>query len=82
MEHLALALAQLFLNLRLDLVLSDEVAAAFWVPITHLTAPGASITSTVRAHGLELRVPSFVHEGHTIWGMTDRVLRQLLALLG
>lgn len=65
-----------------DLVLSDEVAAAFWVPITRFTAPGASITSTVRAGGLELRVPSFVHEGHTIWGMTDRVLRQLLSLLG
>ena len=65
-----------------ELVLSDEVAAAFWVPVRRLTAPYASVTSTVRAHGLELRVPSFVHDGHTIWGMTERVLRQLLEHLG
>jgi 8-oxo-dGTP pyrophosphatase MutT (NUDIX family) len=64
------------------LVLSDEVAAAFWVPVRRLTAPDANVTSTVRAHGLELRVPSFVHDGHTIWGMTERVLRQLLDHLG
>jgi len=64
------------------LVLSDEVAATFWVPVRRLTAPDASVTSTVRAHGLELRVPSFVHDGHTIWGMTERVLRQLLDHLG
>jgi hypothetical protein len=63
-------------------LLSDEVAAAFWVRVRRLTAPDASVTSTVRAHGLELRVPSFVHDGHTIWGMTERVLRQLLEHLG
>jgi 8-oxo-dGTP pyrophosphatase MutT (NUDIX family) len=64
------------------LALSHEVAAAFWVPVRRLIEPEAGVTSTVRAHGLELEVPSFVHDGHVIWGLTERILRQLLAHLG
>jgi len=60
------------------LVLSDELAAAFWVPIRRFGEPGFATTSTVQARGHSLTVPSFVHEGHTIWGMTHRILEQLL----
>jgi 8-oxo-dGTP pyrophosphatase MutT (NUDIX family) len=60
--------------------LSDEVAAAFWVPIARLGSPDVDVTSTVQARGVRLRVPSFVHDGHTIWGMTERILRRLLEL--
>jgi 8-oxo-dGTP pyrophosphatase MutT (NUDIX family) len=58
---------------------SHEVALAFWIPLAALAAPGASVTSTVRPRGADMLVPSVVHEGHTIWGMTERMLRQLLA---
>jgi len=61
------------------LALSDELAAAFWVPIRRFAEPGFATTSTVQARGHALTVPSFVHEGHTIWGMTHRILEQLLA---
>jgi 8-oxo-dGTP pyrophosphatase MutT (NUDIX family) len=60
------------------LALSDEVAAAFWVPVGRLTDPDAARSSVVQARGRSLVVPSFVHEGHTIWGMTHRILTQLL----
>ena len=60
------------------LALSDELAAAFWMPIARFAAPDVRATSVVRARGVELRVPSFVHEGHTIWGMTHRIVEQLL----
>ncbi|GLC24238.1 NUDIX hydrolase [Roseisolibacter agri] len=60
------------------LVLSDELAAAFWVPIRRFGEPGFATTSTVQARGHALTVPSFVHDGHTIWGMTHRIVEQLL----
>lgn len=60
------------------LALSDELAAAFWVPVRRFAEPGCATTSTVQARGHALTVPSFVHEGHTIWGMTHRILEQLL----
>ncbi len=63
---------------REPLVLSDELAAAFWVPVRRFAEPGYATTSTVQARGHALTVPSFVHEGHTIWGMTHRILEQLL----
>jgi 8-oxo-dGTP pyrophosphatase MutT (NUDIX family) len=61
------------------LTLSDELAAAFWVPVRRFGEPGVETTSTVHARGHALSVPSFVHEGHVIWGMTERILRGLLA---
>jgi 8-oxo-dGTP pyrophosphatase MutT (NUDIX family) len=64
------------------LVLSHEVAHAFWVPVDALRAPGASVTSVVRARDVELSVPSFLHGEYVIWGLTERILRQLLRLLG
>jgi 8-oxo-dGTP pyrophosphatase MutT (NUDIX family) len=63
------------------LSLSPELAAAFWMPIEHFAGPDAHTTSLVRVRGAELRVPSFVHEGHTIWGMTYRILEDFLARL-
>jgi 8-oxo-dGTP pyrophosphatase MutT (NUDIX family) len=64
------------------LVLSDEVSAAFWVPLTTFTAPGASVESTVVVRGVERRVPSFRHGDYVVWGMTERILRQLVELFG
>ncbi len=64
------------------LALSDELAGGFWVPLDHLAQPGVDRLSTVSARDELLVVPSFVVDGQTIWGMTERILRQLLARLG
>ena len=64
------------------LALSDEVSAAFWVPLSTFTAPGASVESTVMVRGVERRVPSFLHGEYVVWGMTERILRQLVELVG
>ncbi|GJG87374.1 coenzyme A pyrophosphatase [Gemmatimonadetes bacterium T265] len=61
--------------------LSDELADGFWVPLDHFAAPGVDRPSTVTARGRTLVVPSFVVDGHMIWGMTERILRQLLMLI-
>jgi 8-oxo-dGTP pyrophosphatase MutT (NUDIX family) len=63
------------------LALSDEVSAAFWVPLATFTAPGASVESTVVVRGVERRVPSYRHGQYVVWGMTERILRQLVELV-
>jgi 8-oxo-dGTP pyrophosphatase MutT (NUDIX family) len=57
---------------------SAEVAIAFWVPVAELMRPDAKVSSTVRARERELLVPSFRHDGHVIWGMTERIIMTLL----
>jgi hypothetical protein len=46
--------------------------------MTRFADADARATSVVQARGVALRVPSFVHDGHTIWGMTYRILEDLL----
>lgn len=60
---------------------SAEVAEAFWVPVAALQDPAAEREIVLELTGGPLRVRSFQHAGHTIWGLTERILRQLLALL-
>lgn len=64
-----------------SLLLSDEVAEAFWVPLDLLREPATSQESSVQVRGATWRVPSFVVREHVVWGMTERILRQLLARL-
>jgi len=56
---------------------SEEVADTFWVPWSFFNDPAASQESTVRSRGQEWRVPSYVIGRHVVWGMTERILRQL-----
>lgn len=58
--------------------LSDEVAAAFWAPLDLLRAPDATFEATVMVRGEERRVPAVRHVDYTIWGMTERIFRNLL----
>jgi 8-oxo-dGTP pyrophosphatase MutT (NUDIX family) len=64
---------------RAPLMPSHEVAAALWMPVSALLARESSVLSVVRPRGVDMHVPSVVHDGHVIWGMTERMLRQLLA---
>lgn len=64
------------------LILSHEVAFAFWIPLRALNHPESWRDTQILARGIQLNARAFHHEGHTIWGMTERILGQLLALLG
>ena len=57
----------------------SQVAEAFWVPLGLLRDPTTTRESSVHVRGSTLRVPSFVVREHIVWGMTERILRQLLA---
>lgn len=60
---------------------SDEVALAFWVALSSLADPTVAVDSEVTARGATWRVPSYLLGGHIVWGMTERILRNLQGLL-
>jgi 8-oxo-dGTP pyrophosphatase MutT (NUDIX family) len=65
-----------------DIVQSSEVAEAFWVPLAALRerARWGTALITVRGYG-EREVAVFRHGEYTVWGLTERVLRQFLVYL-
>jgi hypothetical protein len=64
------------------IVPSHEVAQAFWVPLSALHAQASWSTDTVQVQGGDRRVSVFQHGDYTVWGLTERVLRQFLAYIG
>ena len=60
---------------------SDEVAAAFWVPLSALADPAVAVESEITARGSTWRVPSYQLGAHVVWGMTERILNNLLAII-
>jgi hypothetical protein len=63
-----------------EIVPSREVAAAFWVPISALRERTAWGTDSVSVRGSTLEVSVFKHGEYTVWGLTERVLRQFSRL--
>ena len=57
---------------------SSEATLHMWVSLRALQA-GAT-TSTVEVRGRALAVPSYVVDGHVVWGMTERILRPIVLL--
>ena len=69
------------LDRRAPLDLSAEVALAFWIPFGSLAQAESWREDTVFARGIQINALVFHHDDHVIWGMTERILAQLLALL-
>ena len=65
-----------------ELTLSAEVALAFWIPFGSLAHTEAWRDDTVFARGIQINARVFRHQDHVIWGMTERILGQLLQLAG
>ncbi|MEO8880036.1 MAG: CoA pyrophosphatase [Gemmatimonadaceae bacterium] len=64
------------------LTISDEVAVAFWVPLAELQRADVSRNVDVTlSNGARRTVRAFVHGEYTIWGLTERILRDLLSRL-
>lgn len=64
------------------LTLDDrEVHSAFWVPLPFLHREDARGSFRHLRYGFEMEYPAFIYEGHTIWGLTYRILSGLLHVL-
>ena len=55
-----------------------EVAEAFTVPLRALADPAVYREEVRTANGITRRVPYFHVEPHMVWGVTGRIVRQLL----
>jgi 8-oxo-dGTP pyrophosphatase MutT (NUDIX family) len=65
-----------------EIVPSREVAAAFWVPVSALREQTAWGFAQISVGGALREVSVFQHGDYTVWGLTERVLRQFLAYIG
>lgn len=61
-----------------SIVQSPEVSAAFWVPMSALRDRASWGMGVVQVRGVDREVATFTHAGYTVWGLTERVLTQLL----
>lgn len=60
---------------------SHEVAGSFWEPVERLRHPDARAEHVLTLGTREARYPAYRVGPHLVWGMTERILRQLLSLL-
>ena len=58
-----------------------EVDTVFTVPLGALAAPGAERQETWNFGGTQVPVATFPVDGHVIWGVTQRITRNLLDVL-
>lgn len=61
----------------LSLQISDELADAFWAPWSTFADPTITSESTVNVRGADWKVSSYLVGERIVWGMTERILRQL-----
>lgn len=64
-----------------QVVASDEVAAHFWVPLAQLLDPAMQAEHELLHEGARLRFPGYRVGPHVAWGLTERIVRQLLGEL-
>ena len=60
---------------------SEEVAATFWVPLARLRHENSKAEYVVEMDGTRTTFPAFRVEQHMVWGLTERIVCQLLALV-
>lgn len=63
------------------LSLSEEVAAAFWVPVDELKRGGRSAVFRMVFAGVEREWPAYPSQHGLIWGITERILTEFLSLV-
>jgi len=59
---------------RPDFLISDEVAEAFWIPLSHLWDPANASRLEWQRQGAKALYPAIRYGEHSIWGITFRVL--------
>ncbi|GAB1344360.1 NUDIX hydrolase [Gemmatimonas sp.] len=60
---------------------SDEVAATFWVPLSVLAHQDTRAEHVMTIDGARARFPGYRVDQHIVWGLTERIVQQMLSLL-
>jgi 8-oxo-dGTP pyrophosphatase MutT (NUDIX family) len=66
---------------RPGLTLSEEVAEAFWVDLAELRDPAIQREMLIDLRGQQLTFPAYHLTHGVVWGLTERILTPLLALV-
>ncbi|HYM40538.1 MAG TPA: CoA pyrophosphatase [Thermoplasmata archaeon] len=69
-----------YTNARVDPKPGPEIVETFWAPLAEL--PSSRSMTTVATRFGDLRVPAYLWKGLVIWGLTFRILEELLLLVG
>ncbi len=64
-----------------DPVMSDELAEYGWVSLAALFAPATRVRTSVEARNVRMEVEALRAGDFTIWGMTERILASLQAII-
>ena len=64
-----------------SLELSDEVAETYWVSLSALAGGQARISQEFTLNGQKKVLPGWNVQGHVVWGLTYRIVTNLLAHL-
>jgi len=62
--------------------LSSEVVRTFWLPLGPVRRGELDGGIVWRAAGVPLHLPAWKFDGETVWGLTHRILKDLLERLG
>lgn len=62
-------------------VASPEVAEVHWIPLARLLDPGVRTVHRFEQAGAVLRFPAFTIAERTVWGLTHRIVEDLLSRL-
>jgi 8-oxo-dGTP pyrophosphatase MutT (NUDIX family) len=60
-------------------VLNHEVAEVVWVPLSFLANPINRDTMPWKQKGIKLQLPCYFYKGYRIWGLTLRMLDELVS---
>ncbi len=60
---------------------SEEVAATFWVPLAMLRHDDSQAEHVIEVNGQRASFPAYRVQQHIVWGITERIVRQLLSLI-
>jgi 8-oxo-dGTP pyrophosphatase MutT (NUDIX family) len=64
------------------LIASPEVQSAVWVPLPWILAPDSVAEYVARRAEREERFPAFKYQRYLVWGLTYRILRGFLNVVG
>ncbi len=62
------------------LIPNHEVHSTFWVPVSELRDPSRATEHVFERGGARMRFPAYRSGDDVVWGMTERIVTQLLAL--
>ncbi|MGH7896913.1 MAG: NUDIX hydrolase [Candidatus Binatia bacterium] len=62
--------------------LNHEVQSVLWVPLSFLEDAGNESIVEHRINDLPMRLPAYIYQDRTIWGLTFRMLQNLLEVIG